>query len=56
MKIDYLKLANFVRWGCCILLAGFALLAIVAICTGRFQYIVTFSGSSVLAWIVGKHW
>lgn len=56
MKIDYLKLANYARWACCVLLILLSLLALSAVCTGRFQHIITFSGFLALAWMVAKYW
>lgn len=56
MKIDYLKIVDTVRWIFCILFIILALLAIVCICLGHIQHIVTLIGSITMAHTIAKYW
>ena len=56
MKIDYLKIADTMRWIFCILFITLALLAIVGIYLGRTQHILTLAGCIVMVYMTAKHW
>lgn len=56
MKIDYLKIADTVRWMFCILFIILALLAIVGIYLGRTQHVITLVVSLVMAYTIAKYW
>lgn len=56
MKIDYLKLANYARWGTSALFATLALGGLTGIIAGNYLHFITMIGSAVMSYAIAKHW
>lgn len=56
MKIDFLKLANYARWGVCTLFVALAMAGVAGIITGNYLHIITIWGSISMAYAIAKEW
>ena len=56
MKIDFLKLGNYLRWGTSVSLIALGTLCLVGIIKGNYLLIITMAGSLIMAYAVGKKW
>lgn len=56
MKIDFLKLVNYTRWGACTLFVALAIAGVAGVITGNYLHIITISGSLSMAYAIAKEW
>ena len=56
MKIDLLKLGNFLRVGTSVLFATLALGGLTGIIAGNYLHFITMIGSTVMSYAIVKHW
>lgn len=56
MKIDFLKLGNYLRWGTSVLFTTLAILCLVGITKGNYLHITTMAGCLIMAYAVAKKW
>lgn len=56
MKIDFLKLGNYLRWGTSVLFTTLAILGSIGIMKGNYLHIITMAGFLIMAYAVAKKW
>lgn len=56
MKIDFLKLGNYLRWGTSVLFVALAILCLVGITKGNYQHIITMAGCLIMAYALAMKW
>ena len=56
MKIDFLKLGNFLRVGTSVLFAVFAVICFIGVLKGNYLHIISIAGFLSMAYCVLKEW
>lgn len=56
MKIDFLKLGNYLRLGASALFLILAVAGFIGIISGNYLHIITMTGCITMAYSVAKHW
>lgn len=56
MKIDFLKLGNYLRLGASALFSILAIIGFIGIVLGNYLHLITMTGSIAMAYTIAKYW